>query len=132
MLKLHLEGDAEVQLEADADRLRQVLLNLAQNAVQAMQGRGALRFAIRRLKDGGAEVLVSDEGPGISEAARRSLFQPFRTTKPTGTGLGLTVALRIVEKHGGSLLLAEPGEAPHSRGACFVMRLPPSPQATEI
>jgi signal transduction histidine kinase len=124
-LLLKVEGDVEVTLQADADRLRQVLLNLAQNAVQAMSGRGALRIFTRRLPGGGAEVQVSDDGPGLSAEARRSLFQPFHTTKPTGTGLGLTVARRIVEKHGGSLAVAEPGDT--RRGACFVLRLPNAP-----
>lgn len=133
LLKLSIEGDDEATLQADADRLRQVLLNLAQNAVQAMQGRGTLRLVITRQRDGGVEVRVQDEGPGLSDEARRSLFQPFRTTKPTGTGLGLVVARRIVEKHGGTLDAAEktePQGTGAARGACFVMRLPPSPRAT--
>lgn len=132
-LALHVEGDAEATISADADRLRQVLLNLAQNAVQAMQGRGALRFFIQREKDGGVQIQVRDEGPGLSDEARRSLFQPFRTTKPTGTGLGLVVARRIVEKHGGTLIAAEKNAAAvatQKSGACFVMRLPPSPRAS--
>lgn len=131
-LALHVEGDAAATLQADADRLRQVLLNLAQNAVQAMQGRGTLRLVVKALQDGGAEVHVQDSGPGLSDETRRWLFQPFRTTKPTGTGLGLVVARRIVEKHGGTLVAAEKSAMPggaKSPGACFVMRLPPSPPA---
>lgn len=128
-LRIQRTGDAEVPLRGDPDGLRQVLLNLARNAVQAMQqsppGRRELVVSATRLAGGGAKVRISDTGPGFSAAARQSLFVPFRTTKPSGTGLGLVVSRRIIEKHGGRLQLLDP--APDREGACFVIALPKSP-----
>ncbi len=130
-LRIARTGDSEVPLRGDADALRQVLRNLAQNAVQAMQqspkGRRELEIAASRMAGGGAQVRISDTGPGFTAAARQSLFVPFRTTKPSGTGLGLIVSRRIIEKHGGRLQLLDP--AADREGACFVIVLPKSPPA---
>lgn len=121
---LHIErqGDTAVQIEGDADKLRQVLRNLAKNAVEAMHGKGTLQMRVQR-SERGAEVQVRDTGPGLDAAARQALFVPFRTSKPTGTGLGLVVSRRIVEKHGGTLGLKD-AEAGGKAGACFVLQLP--------
>lgn len=130
-LAIHRSGDSEVPLRGDPDGLRQVLLNLALNAVQAMQassGRRELALSASRLPSGGAEVRIRDTGPGFSPAARSSLFIPFRTTKPSGTGLGLVVSRRIIEKHGGTLQLMDPS-GDHG-GACFVIVLPKAPPVT--
>ena len=131
---LHIEcvGDQAVRLYGDRDRLRQVLLNLTQNAVQAMDGRGELRISTHGLPDGGGELRVADSGPGIRGEQLRALFMPFRTTKPTGTGLGLVVCRRIIEQHGGSIGVATPAVAESAAekqlsGACFVIRLPARP-----
>ena len=124
-----------MRIHGDRDRLRQVLLNLTQNAVQAMDGRGELRLSARRLPDGGAELRVADSGPGIRGEQLRVLFMPFRTTKPTGTGLGLVVCRRIVEQHGGSISVATSAAAESTGeaalpGACFILRLPAQPPAS--
>lgn len=131
-LRIHNEASQPVHIVADRDRLRQVLLNLTQNAVQAMDGKGELRVAAKPLPDGGAELQVEDSGPGISEEQLRVLFTPFRTTKPTGTGLGLVVCRRIVEQHGGSISVATaaadcPPQPTATRGARFLIRLPAQP-----
>lgn len=134
---LHIEclGDQSVPVQGDRDRLRQVLLNLTQNAVQAMDGRGVLRVSAHPLPDGGGELRVADSGPGIRGEQLRVLFMPFRTTKPTGTGLGLVVCRRIVEQHGGSISVATPAAADTEiekqlPGACFILRLPAQPPAS--
>ncbi len=132
-LRIKRQGDSAVSLRGDADRLRQVLLNLGLNAVQAMQGRGELNFVVSKLPDGGAELRVIDNGPGFSSQSRQSLFRPFYTTKASGTGLGLLVSRRIIEKHGGTLILLDETEPKSTlvssscRGACFVLRLPSAP-----
>lgn len=134
-LLIKREGDATVLAQGDVDSLRQVLLNLALNAAQAMQalpGSQTLTLTARQLPNGGAEVRVQDTGPGISPEIQKSLFVPFRTTKATGTGLGLVISQRIVQRHGGTLtLLAQRKE---EKGACFVVSLPktpPLPKAAE-
>jgi two-component system, NtrC family, sensor histidine kinase HydH len=96
-------------------------LNLFLNAYQAMPREGRLDVrALRRVIDGRpyAEIVVRDTGPGIPTEMVGKIFQPFFTTKPTGTGLGLAVVRRIVEGHGGTIELGGPP------GAEFTLRLP--------
>jgi two-component system nitrogen regulation sensor histidine kinase GlnL len=100
---------------ADGDRLIQVFLNLARNALAAMEGRpGTLTIATRlrldhRIDVGGGErvpgisVEVRDSGCGIPEALRQQIMTPFFTTKPNGTGLGLALSRHFVALHGGAL-----------------------------
>jgi PAS domain S-box-containing protein len=103
----------------DARLVRQVLLNLTLNAVQAMAQGGTL--SVRARVDGAAaRIEIGDTGPGIAEEVRHRIFEPFFTTKATGTGLGLAVVKRIVDDHHGALeVLSAPGE-----GTTFVIRLP--------
>ncbi|MCE2539126.1 MAG: response regulator [Acidobacteria bacterium] len=124
---------------ADAHQLKQVLLNLVINAEQAMlsaSGRGTLIVRTWHEAAGGYVVLeINDDGPGIPDDVRPRIFDAFFTTKSagTGTGLGLTVASRIVEDHGGKLeMQSTPGH-----GASFYVQLPtstglPRPRATPV
>lgn len=90
-------------LSADRDQLRQVILNLLTNAYQAIGDSGTVTVGIEQ-SDGAVQVLVADDGAGMSEETRARLFEPFFTTKAKGVGLGLAVSRRIVEAHGGQLL----------------------------
>ena len=112
--------DSEIKpFPFDKDQIRQVLWNIVLNAVQAMEGRGTLTVSTGR-EPGTSWLRVQDTGPGVSEAARATLFKPFQTTKQQGTGLGLAIAQRIAKSHGGSIALySEPG-----RGATFTVHLP--------
>ena len=104
-------------VRGDAARLRRVLANLLSNAAEA----GARRVVIRGRADGPAvRVRVEDDGPGVDPALRARLFEPFATGKAGGTGLGLAVSRRILERHGGSLALAEAAGG----GAVFELTLP--------
>ncbi len=106
-------------VEGDPLQLRQVLLNLIENAVHAASPRGAVRVAAAAA-DGGIELAVEDSGPGVDAATARRLFEPLITTKPEGIGLGLALVKRIVERHGGSV-----GYQPRlGGGARFTVRLP--------
>jgi signal transduction histidine kinase len=68
---------------------------------------------------------VADDGPGVSPAQRQAIFEPFVTTRPRGTGLGLPMALRIAESHGGTLAyVADAGLGPGGAGACFRVEIP--------
>jgi len=102
----------------DAARIKQVLLNLLKNAVEAMESGGKLTIAteadIRR-----ARVLVTDTGGGIPEAVRGRVFDPFCTTKESGTGLGLAVCQRIVEEHRGDIRFTT-----STSGTAFTVELP--------
>jgi signal transduction histidine kinase len=120
------EIDPELPLvPIDARLLRQAILNVAVNAVQAMQRGGKL--AVRARREGPAVRLeIEDSGAGIPEEVRHRIFEPFFTTKASGTGLGLAVVKRIVEGHGGQVAV----ESSPGAGARFSIRLPlEAPQA---
>ena len=103
----------------DRDQLTQVLWNVALNGVEAMDGRGRLSLEVAR-QNGGVALAVSDTGPGIPPELRGRVFEPFYTGKPSGSGLGLTIAERIVEAHGGRIEIdSEPG-----RGTRVTMHFP--------
>jgi len=108
-----------VVLRGDGDQLDQLLINLLRNALEAVQGRGAVEMGWRLLDPRTVEVWVRDDGPGIPASA--NLFVPFFTTKPGGTGIGLALSRQITEAHGGSLVLTNRGDAP---GALARVRLP--------
>jgi two-component system, NtrC family, sensor histidine kinase HydH len=86
--------------ECDPEQMKQVILNLSMNAVQAMTGAGEIVLAAR-LDDSSVVISVRDEGPGINDDDMDKIFNPFYTTKDTGTGLGLSVVYQIVNQHGG-------------------------------
>jgi two-component system nitrogen regulation sensor histidine kinase NtrY len=92
-------------LDADPDLLAQVVINLMQNAAQAMAGRERPpRLALRLSREGDATIIeVEDNGPGIPEGLRQDVFLPFFTTRPTGTGVGLNLARQIIIAHGGAI-----------------------------
>ena len=105
-------------VDADADAMREVFVNLVRNAIQATNGRGHLAIAAEE-RSGCVEVRVTDDGPGIPDEIRPRLFQPFATTKADGTGLGLAICRRIIAGHDGTLAF-ETGES----GTTFRVRLP--------
>ncbi|MCA9606212.1 MAG: hypothetical protein KC619_11485 [Myxococcales bacterium] len=108
-------------VRADPDLLTQLLLGVFVNAAEA----GASRVAVRgRRRDGAIELEVADDGPGIAEADEPRVFEPFFTTKDTGTGLGLSMAARIVEAHGGAIEVVRGRGLRDGEGACFSIRLP--------
>ena len=109
----------EITLLADGRRLKQVLLNLVKNAVQASSSGGEV--TISAWTEGGETVLeVSDRGCGIASEDLERIYFPFYTTKRQGTGLGLAISLKNIQAHGGSL---EVDSAP-DRGSTFRVRLP--------
>jgi len=102
-IKIELQGAPDLpEVEHDSDQIHQVLLNLLLNAVQAMESAGTVRVEIGS-RDGYASVVVSDNGRGIPPQLFPNIFRPFFTTKGNGTGLGLSLARRIVEEHHGRI-----------------------------
>ena len=114
-----VEGEAPPRCTADAELVRGTLLNLLLNAGQAMSGRGRWWSALTRA-DGKVVIAVADNGPGIPEALRAQVFEPFFTTKARGGGLGLAIARRTAEIHGGDLTL----ECPPGGGTIVTLTLP--------
>jgi len=107
-IAVRVEGDA-APLAADAELLKIVFQNLLVNSAQAMHGQGAIRITLE-VVDAMCHVTVCDAGPGIPTEALQKIFTPFFTTKARGTGLGLPTAKRIVEAHGGSIVVRCPPE----------------------
>jgi signal transduction histidine kinase len=103
------------EIQLDPEQLKELLINLLENACEAMEGSGAIQIheekGFREPYGPVVIIRVSDTGPGIQESIREKVFQPFFSTKEEGTGLGLSIACRIIEGHGGSLeLVSENGE----------------------
>jgi signal transduction histidine kinase/AmiR/NasT family two-component response regulator len=117
-------------IEGDYGQLQQVLMNLLQNAQQAIEYSGTgSTIGVRTGFAGGSRVTLEvwDDGPGIPDVIQARIFDPFFTTKPpgVGTGLGLAIVLGFVRQHGGSVVLMN---SPHG-GARFVVELPVAPAA---
>lgn len=108
-------------VQGDAVQLRQVFVNLLENAVQAVGERGLVTVTASATPDA-VEMAIEDSGPGVSDSIRRRLFEPLMTTKARGIGLGLPLVKRILERHGGSIAYA-PRNVPGA-GARFLIRLP--------
>ncbi len=114
-------------LAVDAERIQRALLNIASNALDAMESGGTLTLA-SRLVDGAVELTLDDTGIGIPESLRARIFEPFFTHgKPRGIGLGMSITRRIVEEHGGRVAVSErPGG-----GTRFTVVLPLAPRPAE-
>ena len=126
-IQLHLEPSAPVYVKVDPGQIKQVLINLVQNAAESIGQDGAITLRARHSRKpvlngekGTVIIEVSDTGKGIPAEAQKRLFDPFFTTKETGTGLGLSIAARIIEKHGGRLQY----QTQVNRGTTFGILLP--------
>jgi signal transduction histidine kinase len=126
-----LQNDIEpgALVEADADQLHRILVNLLRNAREAIdggeerQGVGVISAGLR-LEEGASIVRLADDGPGLPERAQANLFQPFAgSTRRGGAGLGLAIARELAHGHGGELSLVETGPA----GTVFELKLPDAP-----
>jgi signal transduction histidine kinase len=126
-IQLVVEDFAPLQIQADAEQIKQVLINLVQNAADSIERDGTITLRARAdkkaLADGETNVVVlevADTGKGIPPEVEKRLFDPFFTTKSTGTGLGLSIAACLVQKHGGSLQY----QTQLNRGTTFGIVLP--------
>jgi signal transduction histidine kinase len=124
-VELHLRPHTTIH--ADRDKIRQVLINVIENAVDALGGAAhtkQLSVGVGGV-NGTATIQVTDTGPGVSAATLPQLFEPFFSLKPNGTGLGLAIAKRTVDAHGGRIAATSPPGA----GMTFEIELPfvPSP-----
>ncbi len=111
-------GD-DIEIPGNGEQIKQALLNLVLNALQAMPNGGALKVSLRTTPHE-VQVLVKDSGPGIAPEDRERIFNPFVTTRSSGTGLGLAITQRIIQGHGGRIIL----DSSSGQGACFTVCLP--------
>lgn len=119
--KIAIESHPSLQVNANvvADRILQILLNLIKNGIQAMPEGGLLKIGLLE-KNGSAIISVSDNGIGISSDHLEHIFDPFWTSKATGTGLGLALCKKVAEEHGGSVTV----ESVPDIGTTFTVTLP--------
>jgi two-component system sensor histidine kinase HydH len=128
--------ERQVIIEADHEQIRQVLLNLVLNAMDAQMGGGSIEIGVAKTFSGEArvpapgdgdapprswvELSIADRGPGIAPGMIERIFEPYVSTKDTGLGMGLAICRRIVEDHGGAISVANGSDG----GAVFTVRLP--------
>ncbi len=124
-IRVNLEQDIP-EIFLDHDQFQQVMVNLVRNGVEAMPDGGVLEIGARRSEES-VELYVSDTGAGISEEHVDEIFDLFYTTKPSGTGLGLALSQRIVERHGAELRVS----SEKGKGTTFVIALPIPTQGNE-
>lgn len=127
-VSMEMEATSSIpSVSADAQQLGMVIDNLVNNAIEAMPEGGRLAIGIAT---GAASVTMAfaDTGPGISAEHLKQLFTPFFTTKSQGTGIGLAIARRVVEAHGGTIV----AENRAAGGAVFTVSLPVEPQVDEF
>ena len=126
-VRLELQSQGKAQFRGDRQQLKQVLINLVQNAAESMVREGVI---ILRTRDDSilfkgnqsnvALIEVEDNGPGIPSEAQGRLFEPFFSTRKDGTGLGLPISARIIDRHGGTLEF----ETQAGQGTIFRIVLP--------
>ncbi len=127
-IKIELQKAPDLaEVEHDSDQIHQVLLNLLLNGVQALEGEGTVQVEIGS-QDKCATVVVSDTGRGIPPQNLTNIFRPFYTTKGNGTGLGLSLARRIVEEHHGRIEVT----SVVGKGSKFTVLLPFEMPAPEV
>jgi signal transduction histidine kinase len=119
-VEVDVSGNAAV-LAADGEQLQLVFQNVVMNAAQAMSGKGRIRIDIEP-SNGAWRVSLADTGPGMPADVRDRVFEPFFTTRARGTGLGLPIARRVVEAHGGRIDV----ETPPTGGTVVTVTLPAS------
>ncbi len=118
-LHFHRQIPAGFTIEADPDQIFRVFLNLTRNALQAMEKSGDITLTARREQDQ-TIIDITDNGPGIPDRIKATLFQPFHGSATDGAGLGLAISREIIEAHGGSLTLTHSD----SHGSHFTIILP--------
>jgi len=118
-LPVSVKAAHDLHINADPDQLEQLLINLVRNAVDATLETGGRVWVDWEAVDGGVQVTVEDEGPGLPDTS--NLFVPFFTTKPSGSGIGLALSRQIAEAHGGTLTLENRAGA---KGCRATLRLP--------
>ncbi len=112
------------RVSCDRNQVQQVLINLIQNAIQAVEDRGEIVVTTALgPEEGAVRITVMDNGPGITPDVLSHIFEPFFTTKPSGTGLGLSICYGIVDRHHGRIWAESPTPA-NGHGAAFTVELP--------
>lgn len=131
--QIELEVDDDLVVLGDEVQIRQILVNLVKNALEATERQNERIVKVTACRRGFVDVDVADNGPGVDPSIENGLFEPFQTTKPKGLGIGLSICRSIAENHGGELVCVSASSTPVAQidktlsGACFRLRLPDTP-----
>ncbi|MEL6322682.1 MAG: PAS domain S-box protein [Pseudomonadota bacterium] len=129
--RIEVAGADNVIVHGDEIQIRQILVNLIKNALEATERQNDRLVDIHVAKRGFIDIEVADNGPGVDPSIAPALFEPFHSTKPKGLGIGLSICRSIAENHGGELVhVADRSSASAAKalnGACFRLRLPDAP-----
>lgn len=118
-IRFSLNTDCGAMVNIDHEQMRQALLNLVQNAVEATEEGGEITVSLF-CRENQALIEIVDTGRGIPEKERARIFNLYFTTKDEGTGMGLSIANQIIQSHGGIIEI----ESEEHQGSCFRIRLP--------
>ncbi|WP_052659491.1 ATP-binding protein [Bacillus alveayuensis] len=103
-INIHIQSETDIPtIEGAGNQIKQVLINIVKNAVEALPNGGQIDISVKRLREPKIKIEVADNGVGIPEERIKKMGEPFYTTKEKGTGLGLTVCARIIKRHNGEL-----------------------------
>lgn len=119
----HSESDEGIFFQGNKEKLIQVLVNLGLNALQSTPENGTVKISCRKntpTTKSAVRITVEDSGPGIPPDIAESIFNPFFTTRGSGSGLGLSIAARLIDQHNGTISLGKSDLG----GACFIISLP--------
>jgi signal transduction histidine kinase len=118
-----VEAPPELAVTCDERLVRQAIINLVTNALQAPERRGPVKVTVEAAADASCAIAVVDDGRGVPRDQRDRIFTPFYSTRPSGTGLGLAVVRTCAEAHGGAVSVGDTAGG----GATFTLRLPRAP-----
>ena len=96
---------SNVVVAGEQNQIKQVFINIVKNAVEALEKEGSLHISSKLENDGFIGIHIRDNGPGMTKEVQKQIFEPFFTTKTTGTGLGMMISQKIIQEHGGKIMI---------------------------
>jgi signal transduction histidine kinase len=102
-IMIHSKLDHSYQIMCNPNEIKQVLINIFQNAIEAIGSNGDIFISVKNIFEDGVEIIIIDNGCGIEKERLKKIGEPFFSTKEKGTGLGLLTSNRIIEKHNGTI-----------------------------
>jgi signal transduction histidine kinase len=119
-ISLILQSNWQGEVFWDKRQIRQVFINIIQNAIDALKEKGTITLSLDQFSANEIEIKIRDNGPGMSDNIRSNIFNLYFTTKAQGTGIGLSIVQRIIYEHGGSISV----ESETEKGTSFIIHLP--------
>ena len=119
-IKLLVDMQWDGQVKWDENQMKQALINIVQNAIEALEKNGEIKIKVKETSAREIEIRISDNGPGMPEETRKNIFNLYFTTKAQGTGIGMSIVQRIIFEHGGVITV----DSEKGKGVVFSIRMP--------